>query len=213
MTSAPLFCALALMAGPTSTGTAATDTGKTRGAFWLNSGGLLVTAIGGGNTIIVPFGVSVPLPEFPTLSFELTYFRWSCLGSANCTVSFEQGVFATGGFHFDTEGKGPLAGFFISPKVQLSGFQRTFLSQSSFDGLTFGAELGLDLGYQWHLGPFYLALMLGASGGVAIHSPSGLYGLLVQWNGSSDSITALLPRPVTWVFGINANVLRAGFTF
>lgn len=212
MTPAPLLCALALLAGPATTGTASTETGTppTKAAVWVNSGGVLLTAFSRGTTIDIPLGVTIPLPSFPTMSFELTYFRWACVGNVSCTISYEQGVFATAGFHFDTEGKGPLLGFFLSPKLQLSGFHRTVLPTPSLGGFTFGAELGLDLGYQWRVGSLYLALMVGLSGGVATHHPSGLYGLLVEWNGSNNTV---VPQTVTYVFGINANVLRLGFAF
>ncbi|HVE82583.1 MAG TPA: hypothetical protein VND93_07035 [Myxococcales bacterium] len=209
MTLAPLLCALALGAGPASGGEA-----PLRGAGWINSGGVAVTAIGGGATVDVPLGATIPLPAGPTLDFELTYFQWSCTGTATCTVRSESGVFATGGVHVDLGGPGPLAGFFLSPKLQLSTLGRTFpAADTAFDGQSFGVEVGLDLGYQWRVGPLYLALVAGASFGFATHYPSGLYGLLVEWNGSSSSSAQLAPQPISWVYGINGNILRLGFTF
>ena len=207
MTPAPLLCALALLADPT------TAEPPTNGSVWLNSGGVLLTALGNGRTIDVPLGATIPLQNGPTLSFELTYFQWSCTGNVACQVNFERGVFASAGFHFDTEGKGPLRGFFLEPRLQLSGFSRTLNGLPAFNGLTLGAELGLDLGYQWRLGSFYLALVIGASGGVATHYPSGLYGLLVEWNGSNSTAAQLAPQTPAYIIGINANILRLGFTF
>src|ERR1043165_600843 len=119
MTAASLACALALLAGPSSP--AASSTGSsTNGAIWINTGGVLLSAIGRGITIDVPLGVTIPFPGFATMTFEATYFRWTCVGNAACTVASEQGGVATAGFHFDTEGKGPLTGFFLSPNLQLS---------------------------------------------------------------------------------------------
>jgi len=207
MTPAPLLCALALLADPTSTDA------PTQGSLWLNGGGVLLTAVGGGTTIDVPLGATIPIPNGPTLAFELTYFQWSCTGNVACSVNFERGVFASAGFHFDTEGKGPLRGFFVEPKLQLSGFTRTFIGLPAYDGLTLGAELGLDLGYQWRLGQFYVALVAGASGGVATHYPSILYGLLVEWNGSASGPAQLVPKTPAYIVGINANLARVGFTF
>jgi hypothetical protein len=209
MTPASLLCALALLADP-----AASAEPPTQASVWLNSGGVLLTAAGGGRTIDLPLGLTLPLKDGPTLDFELTYFQWSCTTNIDCSVTFERGAFASFGFHFDTEGKGPLRGFFLEPKLQLSGFTRTFSTNlSAFDGPTLGAELGLDLGYQWRVGSFYLALVVGASGGVATHYPSGLYGLLVEWNGSSSSAAQLVPKTPAYIIGINANVLRLGLTF
>ncbi|HEY8211418.1 MAG TPA: hypothetical protein VIG99_28235 [Myxococcaceae bacterium] len=210
MTPVPLLGALALLAGPASSAAEP----PVQASVWLNSGGVLLTAAGGGRTIDIPLGVTIPLQNGPTLSFELTYFQWSCVGNIACSVRFERGAFASAGFHFDTGGKGPLQGFFLEPKLQLSGFTRTYNSGSSvFDGLTLGAELGLDLGYQWRVGSFYLALVVGASGGVATHYPSGLYGLLVEWNGSSVPGSQQAPQTPAYIFGVNANVLRLGLTF
>jgi hypothetical protein len=209
MTAAPLLCALALLADPAAPGT---DT-PTNGALWLNGGGVLLTAVGGGSTVDVPLGATIPIPGGPTLAFELTYFQWSCTGNVSCNVNFEQGAFVSAGFHFDTQGLGPLSGFFLEPKLQLSGFNRTFTGFPAYDGVTLGAELGLDLGYQWRLGSFFLALVFGASGGIATHYPSNLYGLLVEWNGSASGPAQLAPKSMVYVFGINPNVLRLGFTF
>lgn len=210
MTPAPLLCALALLADPAA-GTA-TDA-PTQGSIWVNGGGALVTATGGGTTIDLPLGATIPIPNGPVLSFELTYFQWSCTGNVSCGVNFERGVFASAGFHFDTEGQGPLRGFFLEPKLQLSGFTRTIIGFPAYDGLTLGAELGLDLGYQWRLGSFYVALMGGLSGGIATHYPSILYGLLVEWNGSASGAAQLAPKTPAYVLGLNLNVARIGFTF
>ncbi|HYV44263.1 MAG TPA: hypothetical protein VFA20_05345 [Myxococcaceae bacterium] len=206
MTPASLLAALSLLAADPSTDA------PTQGSIWVNGGGVLLTATGGGTTIDVPLGATIPIPNGPTLSFELTYFQWSCTG-ASCNVNFERGVFASAGFHFDTEGKGPLRGFFLEPKLQLSGFSRSFIGFPAYDGLSLGAELGLDLGYQWRLGQFYVAVILGASGGVATHYPSILYGLLVEWNGSATGPAQLVPKPLAYVFSLNLNLARVGFTF
>jgi hypothetical protein len=210
MTAAPLLlCSMALLADP---GATSADT-PTQGSIWVNTGGALLTATGGGRTIDIPLGATIPIPNGPTLSFELTYFQWSCTGNVACNVNFERGVFASAGFHVDTEGKGPLRGFFLHPKLQLSGFTRTHISYPAYDGLTLGAELGLDLGYQWRLGSFYLAIIGGVSGGIATHYPSNLYGLLVEWNGSASTAAQLVPRTPAYIFGLNLNGLRLGFTF
>src|SRR3954471_22229016 len=142
MTPASLLCALALLAAPASP----TTEPPTNASVWLNAGGVLLIASDNGRTIDIPLGVTIPLQNGPALSFELTYFQWSCTGNIACSVNFERGVFASAGFHFDTEGKGPLRGFFLEPKLQLSGFTRTLNGLSAFNGLTLGAELGLDLG-------------------------------------------------------------------
>jgi len=207
MTAAPLLCALALLAADPSA------EAPTQGSIWVNGGGVLLTATGGGTTIDIPLGATIPIPNGPTLSFELTYFQWSCTGNVACGVNFERGVFASAGFHFDPEGKGPLRGIFLEPKLQLSGFTRSFTGFPAYDGLTLGAEVGLDVGYQWRVGQFYVALMLGASGGVATHYPSNLYGLLVEWNGSATGAGGLAPKPLAYVFGLNLNLARLGFTF
>src|SRR4051794_35102035 len=95
MTPAPLLCPLALLAGPSASTTEATP----QVSVWLNSGGVLLTAANGGRTIDIPLGVTIPLQNGPTLSFELTYFQWTCVGNVACSVSFERGAFASAGFH------------------------------------------------------------------------------------------------------------------
>jgi hypothetical protein len=212
MTAAPLLCALALLADPADPTTSTGDL-PTRGSIWVNGGGALLTATGGGRTVDLPLGATIPIPGGPVLSFELTYFQWTCTGNVACNVNFERGAFASAGFHFDTEGKGPLRGFFLEPKLQLSGFTRTHVTYPAYDGLTLGAELGLDLGYQWRLGSFYVAMVVGASGGIATHYPSNLYGLLVEWGGSASNAAQLAPKSLAYVFGINLNGVRLGFTF
>ena len=101
-------------------------------------------------------------------------------------------------FHTDRRA---LHGFFVSPKVTVGVFA------IGGAGTITDTLVGADVGYQFTVGRVYLAFMIGASVGVGVGDNDIWAGPLTAVPFSFD------PAEPRLAFGLNLQLVRAGFTF
>jgi len=112
-------------------------------------------------------------------------------------------------------GRSSTDGFFIQPKVTASYFDQTREGDSCLDAQTvrwssgeFG--LGVDVGFQATLGPFYVAPVIGAYLAECVNCPPGTTPLAAYSPYVGGEAGERLSH---LTFGFNLNLLRLGLTF
>ena len=176
-------------------------------ALWVEPLGTV--ALGVEAAFYMPFGLSVPMTDHAELVFELTPAgRNDLFCEPDECWNFWGGYLGLGAtFHLGSE---RLNGLFVQPKLVYGGFYRWYpsLPNISFPSLPPQLELslGVDIGYQWTLGPFYIAPALGASVGYGWNVPSGLFPEpIMDWSLKHFS------NRLIW--GMNVNLLRVVAVF
>jgi hypothetical protein len=169
-------------------------------AVWFQPVPLAVTKLyvgppGGNGPLYLPLGATVALTPHVALGGELSVYDWrALLVSAGPVLSTH----------------GPLSGLFVHPKLVLAQNWRSggAGAAGTLPGPSAEVQLGLDVGVQFNLGPVYLAPVVGVGVGYcrncSIKAPSQLLPPLGP---------PVSPQPHDrFVFGLNLNLLRAGFT-
>lgn len=106
-------------------------------------------------------------------------------------------------------GQRALNGFFLNPKLTVGAFQVSSPARMDGDGQwMINATVGADAGYQWTLGRFYLAFVLGASVGVGWKEDDNLAGPWLNVSQPFPRFDVYSP-----VLGLNVQLLRVGYTF
>lgn len=214
-----LLTALLLTAAPDAPATTTpvpVENPTPRTSVWVQPVGTVLFGLFG-QAVYLPLGANVPLSEKTTLALELTPVVGSWR-SIYDTSEPDRGqhwrVLAAAGPVFSF-GRGPLSGPFIQPKLM------TVLAYDpnyAYDevritgGVSFELQVGLDVGWQFTAGDWYVAPMLGASAGYCLNCSGD----------SRDFVSSLItpmareyssqrgPRPV---LNLNLNLLRIGTAF
>lgn len=196
-----------------------------RRAFWVQPIGTAVLglALQESPALYLPLGANLPVWEgsSTSLGVELTVTT----GSMRSTYEGDSGrpvpnywrVLAAAGPVFSLTGR-PLSGPFVQPKL-LANF--SYEPEYGYDlddhlgGASVEVQLGLDLGWQFTSGNWYIAPVLGASAGYGFNMPRG--------GGTSgfEPSRVLHPQFVGYgtrrgaspVIGLNLNLLRLGAVF
>jgi hypothetical protein len=160
-------------------------------------------------------GYSHPLDARKALSTELfvTDFRQGCRLEGGPCDGFTL-IRASAGLAYSSGGS-PGRGFLLQPRLIL-GYVRHHSSRDDPDvhfpprespGTNgFSLQAGLDLGYQWQLGPVHLALVGGLAAGVSIRSGSIVPFMIAD----AENAREFKPTPV---LGFNLHLLRLGWAF
>lgn len=112
-------------------------------------------------------------------------------------------------------GDAPHSGLLLEPRLIL-GYVRTHAERSDpdvteprtspgYDG--FSAQLGLDVGYQWRVGGFYVAPVLGLAVGVSSH-----VGSIPPFITGNHEVSSRDGTPQL-AMGLNLHLLRLGWAF
>ncbi len=190
-----------------------------RAAVWTQPVGTVVSGLAGG-PVYIPVGANVPLSGSTSLGLELSLVFGSMRAPEDDVfgappVNFWR-VLAAVGPVFSLRGE-PLSGPFLQPKVlALYSREPEYAFEQVFHqgGTSLEVQLGLDAGWQFSFGDWYLAPVVGLSAGYcfncAVEGDSGLepsHFLAPRVYGYSSQRDS---RPV---LGLNLNLLRAGTRF
>jgi hypothetical protein len=202
-----LGCALWLAA--TLSPTAARAETDARAAIWVQPVGTLVyataSAFSGGEllAIYVPLGANLRVNDQLELSLEASFYlrRSQCAPGAACMFRFGPRLAWTSGgllsfgpvFRPWRQG---MSGFFLQPKMAVSSFA------GEVGGRDVDLQIGLDVGYSWRVGRFFIAPVLGGSVGYGFNVADAVSTPL--WY---EETGARSNRPT---YGINLNLLRVG---
>jgi hypothetical protein len=168
------------------------------------------------NRLNFGFGAALPLGENRSLVLETSGLVKPPDDDSVGPVNLYRRLVGSAGVAFSM-GDGPLRGLTFQPKVSLAYFSDVgnggVESPLSVNGDGVEVALGLDVSYQLQFGNFYVAPVLGASGGYCFNCTTRLppNGELIALPFEDPQA---LSRSNRWVlFRLNLNLLRAGFTW
>jgi hypothetical protein len=212
-----LLSALVLAAAPTEPATPSKPTPRV--ALWAQPVGTVVSGLTGG-PVYIPVGANVPLSGSTSLGLELSLVYGSMrepedevLGAA--PLAFWR-VLAAVGPVFSLRDE-PLSGPFLQPKV-IALYSRepdyAFEALAHQGGSSLELQLGLDVGWQFSFGDWYVAPVVGVSAGYC-------FDCSVDGDATFEPSHFLAPRVYGYstrrdsraVVGLNLNLLRAGTRF
>ncbi|WP_146209581.1 hypothetical protein [Vitiosangium sp. GDMCC 1.1324] len=203
-----------------------------RRSFWVQPIGTAVMglALREDSALYLPLGANLPLGEdsSTSLGIELTVMTGAMRAayehqvSSNGVVPRYWRVLAAAGPVFSLSGR-PLSGPFVQPKLFTNvSYEPEYDSDEArhTGGTSVELHLGLDLGWQFTVGPVYIAPVLGASVGYGFNLPGGGTSTL-SGRPSFEPSRVLAPRFVGFetkrgsspVVGANLNLLRVGAVF
>lgn len=162
-------------------------------------GGVYSGAQSGEQLTMLSGGYAHPLDARRALTTELLVLHQSvrCWGTTG-RCSGDTWVRASVGLAY-SYGGGPGRGFLLQPRLILGYFHEE-------QGLSIQA--GLDVGYQWRLGPVYLALVGGLAAGVSTVDAS-----VEPFFTTDPGFTSVGGQALRPALGLNLQLLRLGFTF
>lgn len=223
-----LLTALVLAASPEVPNTenpAPAEPSAPRRAFWVQPIGtaLLGLPIQDSPALYLPLGANLPVWEdsSTSLGVELTVvtgsMRSTYEGNSSRPVPNYWRVLAAVGPVFSLTGR-PLSGPFVQPKL-LTNF--SYEPEYGYDmtdhsgGPSVEVQLGLDLGWQFTSGNWYIAPVLGASVGYGFNMPlgGGTTGFEPSRVLPPQFVGYETRRGASPVIGINLNLLRLGAVF
>lgn len=190
-----------------------------RYAVWTQPVGTVVSGLAGG-PVYIPVGANVPLSGSTSLGMELTLVYGSMrdpedekLGAP--PVSFWR-VLAAVGPVFSLRGE-PLSGPFLQPKlIGIYSLEPAYAfgAESHSAGSSMEVQLGMDVGWQFSFGDWYVAPVVGVSAGYC-------FNCAVDGGSGFEPSHVLAPRVYGYsqtreslpVLGLNLNLLRAGTSF
>ncbi len=186
------------------------------GAVWVEPVGAVVVGISA-ESLLLGFGGNIVVGPSLDVVIEgaVTYNSnwWGCSTETN------GGWIAVGVLWrpWDTEDYG---GFFLQPKLRGRFFNTTGGEDQPAVFFFPGCEaeplrgtdgevgIGLDFGYQWTIGPVYIATVVGGNAGVCINCPGGEF---FDWDIRLFSQRG--ERATGFTAGINLSLLRVGVAF
>lgn len=190
-----------------------------RAAVWTQPVGTVVSGLAGG-PVYIPVGANVPLSGSTSLGLELSLVFGTMrdkeddvLGAS--PLNFWR-VLAAVGPVFSLRGE-PLSGPFLQPKL-IALYSRepdyAFEQVLHTGGSSLELQLGLDVGWQFAFGDWYVAPVVGLSAGYC-------FNCSVEGDGAVEPSHFLAPRVYGYstrrdsrpVVGLNLNLLRAGTSF
>ncbi len=210
-----LLTALLLAASPevpVTTTPASEASPDPRYSVWVQPVGTLLFGLYG-QALYLPLGANVPLSDKTSLAIEVTpvvgtwaYDKsWAREDARHWRMSVAAGPV----FSF---GSGPLSGPFIEPKlVTIFAYDPDYADDEIRlkGGMSFEARVGLDLGWQFSGGGWYVTPMIGASAGYCLNCSGDWVSSLItpmarEYSDKRGS------RPV---LNLNLNLLRIGTSF
>ena len=213
-----LLLSLSVLAAPPALAQApgADDAPRSGAVLWVEPVGVVAgfaSSDGNATNVYLPLGVSVPRGPRSAWTFELGLAQYqegcSRVPGVKCDADGRMAR-ALVGLSFSSAGQ--QRGFFVQPRL---GFTVLRQAEGVYDvgaetrpepaGTTLALDAGADVGYQWRVGPLYLATMVGLSGGPAFNAPASSSALLVDafWNEPR--------RETRGVLAVNLNLLRVGW--
>jgi len=176
-------------------------------AVWVEPLGTALLTIDG--MFYLPLGASVPLSDRADLVVELSGLghKGTQCQEESCTDYW--GGYVAVGATFHT-GSQRLSGFFFQPKLIFALFDESASPGPAAPMEHFPTHreynVGLDIGYQWVLGPVYIAPVVGLWVGYGQNVQSVLF-LDHLWHYPTAQ------RPSGFIGGMNVNLLRIGAVF
>lgn len=192
------------LAGARAEGLAGEPLAEPHAAVWIEPPGTVLLGLTG--IFYLPVGVNVPITQRLELVAEVTPLGYRAFGCTNNCQEYLGGYLALGALVHDGDLR--LNGLFYQPKVVLAYFDETSVSQ---DLPTFKYPpqveytVGLDVGFQFTIGRWYSALVVGLRAGYATDLPLG-FASEPLWGYHQG------PRADGFFWGFNLNLLRLGYT-